>query len=89
MTTCSVLRKDARSTDAFVESEMYREIISKKFANLMELPMKENPILQMRINIINSTYVLLDTDEVLNGYHLEHFDVAKVSNEYLAFLSMI
>lgn len=81
--------KDSKSTEAFLESEMYREVISKKFANLMELPMKENPILQMRINIINSTYILLDTDEVLNGYHLEHFDITRVSNEYLAFLSMI
>lgn len=83
------LIKDAKSTDSFVESEMYQEVISKKFANLMELPVRENPILQMRINIINSNYVLLDMDPKINGYHLEHIDVSAVSSEYLAFLSMI
>ena len=83
------IAKDIRSNEAFVSSEMYREIISKKFSNIMELPMKENPILQMRINILNSTYKLVDFDEKINGYNLTNIDAAAVSDEYLAFLSMI
>ena len=83
------LIKDAKSIESFQDAEMYRKVISKKFANLMELPMKENPIMQMRTNIINSTYVLLDMDPEINGFRLEHLDVAAVSSEYLTFLSMI
>ena len=81
--------KDIKSTEAFVGAELYQKVISKKFANVMELPMKENPILQMRVDIINSTYTLVDMDEQINGYNLEHLDAAAISAEYLVFLSMI
>ena len=81
--------KDAKSTEAFVTTELWTEVVSKKFANVMELPMKENPILQTRIDLINSSYILVDFDETIRDYRLDHIDASAVSAEYLLFLAMI
>lgn len=83
------MAKDLRSTESFVASPVYKEIISKKFSYLMELPVKDNPILNTRLDLINSSYVLVDFDEKINGYKIEHVDDAAVSDEYLSFLAMI
>ena len=55
----------------------------------MELPIKENPIVQTRLNIINSSYVLVDFNPSINEYKIEHIDEVAVSDELLAFLAMI
>ena len=81
--------KDIRATEAFVNADGYKEVVCKKFANVLALPVKENPILQMRALLLNSIYILLDFDKQINGYRLEHFDTDAVSSEYLQFLSMI
>ena len=81
--------RDLKSTESFVNAETYKKVVATKFRNILELPLKENPILQTRIDIINSSYVLLDTDEKINGYQLDHIDANAVSAEYLMFLSMI
>ena len=75
--------------DEVTASQEWKQIIVPKYSNLMELEMKDNPLLKMLCLMINSAYVLVDYDETINGYHLDHLDRAAISHEYLVFLSII
>ena len=81
--------KNAKYLENVTKSDIYREIISKKYANVMELGLKDNPILKTLTTIINSAYRLVDFDESINGYELNHINADAVSNEYNLFLSYI
>lgn len=81
--------KNGKYMERISSSQIYKEIISKKYSNLMELNLKENPILKTLATIINSTYVLVDADPEINGYKLEHLDQDAIADEYLLFLSII
>ena len=81
--------KNNKFMESIVSSEIYQEIISKKFSYVMELGLKENPVLKTLVAIINSTFELVDFEPEINSYKLEHLDQAAVANEYLLFLSII
>ncbi len=81
--------KNGKYIERIENSQIYKEIISKKYSNLMELNIKENPILKPLATIINSTYTLVDADPEINGYKLEHLDQDAIADEYLLFLSII
>lgn len=83
------LIKNTRFIDEFTSSAMYREIVSKKYSYLMELGLKDNPILKPLFNMINSIYILVDFDPEIDGYKLEHIDRTALASDFLYFLSMI
>ena len=81
--------KNGKYMERITSSKVYQEIVSKKYSNLMELGLKENPILKTLGTIVNSTFTLVDYDPDINGYKLEHLDQDAVADEYLLFLSII
>ena len=81
--------KNGKYMDRIVSSKVYQEIVSRKYSNLMELGLKENPILKTLGTVINSTFTLVDYDPDINGYKLEHLDQDAIADEYLLFLSII
>ena len=83
------LIKNGKYVERITSSQIYKEVISKKYSYLMELGMKENPILTTFSNIINSTFTLVDYEPDINGYKLEHIDHDAIADEYLLFLSII
>ena len=83
------LIKNTKFMDEITNSQEWKQIIVPKYANLMELEMKDNPLLKMLCTMINSAYVLVDYDPTINGYNLDHLDRAAISHEYLVFLSII
>ena len=83
------LIKNGKYVERITSSQIYKEVISKKYSYLMELGMKENPILTTFSNIINSTFTLVDYEPEINGYKLEHIDHDAIADEYLLFLSII
>ena len=83
------LIKNGKYMERITSSKVYQEIISRKYSNLMELGLKENPILKTLSVIVNSTFTLVDNDPSINGYKLEHLDQDAIADEYLLFLSII
>lgn len=81
--------KNARFLEKVTSSQIYQDIIAKKYSNLMELGMKDNPLLKPLSTIINSTYTLVDFDPEMNGKHIENIDQTEVANDYIRFLSII
>lgn len=81
--------KTAKYLENVLNSTSYKEIVSKKFAYISELNMKDNPILRPLKTILNSVYKLVDYDDVINGYELNHINADAVSDEYILFLSYI
>lgn len=81
--------KNSKFMDEITSSSIYKEIISKKYSYILELGMKDNPLLKVLSSIINSTFTLVDFDKEIDGYQLEHIDREAIANEYLLFLSII
>ena len=75
--------------ERITSSNVYKEIVSRKYSNIVELGMKENPILKTLETIINSVFTLVDYEPEINGYKLEHLDRDAIADEYLLFLSII
>jgi hypothetical protein len=81
--------KNSKFMERVTSSQLYKEIVSKKYSYVMELGLKENPVLKTLASIINSTFTLVDFDDTVNNYKLEHLDQDAIANEYLLFLSII
>lgn len=81
--------KNSKFLESLTASKIYKDIISKKYSNLMELDLKENPIIKPLASMINGAYELVDYDPRINGYRLEHIDQKMISNDYMLFLSII
>ena len=81
--------KNSKYMEEITTSDIYKEIVSKKYSYIMELGMKDNPLLKTLASIVNSTFTLVDYDKSINEYQLEHLDRAAIANEYLLFLSII
>lgn len=81
--------KNNKYMERVTSSQVYKEIVSRKYSNLLELGLKDNPILKTLATIINSTFTLVDYEPDINGYKLEHLDQDAIADEYLLFLSII
>lgn len=83
------LIKNAQFIEKVTSSQVYREAVAKKYGAMLELNMKENPLLKPLTNIINSSYELVDFDPEINGIRIDHVDQDAVADEYNLFLSII
>ena len=83
------LIKNAQFIEKVTSSQVYREAVAKKYGAILELDMKENPLLKPLTMIINSSYELVDFDSEINGVIIEHIDQDAVADEYNLFLSII
>lgn len=83
------LIKNSQFIEKVTSSQVYKEAIAKKYAALLELNMKENPLLKPLTSMINSSYELVDFDPEVNGIVIEHIDQDAVADEYNLFLSII
>lgn len=83
------LIKNSQFIEKVTTSQVYKEAIAKKYHAIMELGMKENPLLKPLTTIINSAYELVDFDPEINGVTIEHIDQDAVADEYSLFLSII
>lgn len=81
--------KNAKLIERITSSNIYQQIIKKKYSYVFELQSKEDPILKMLSNIINCSYEFVDMNEEINGYKLTDIDMDDIVNEFLQFLSII
>lgn len=81
--------KNTRFQEKYESSDVYKNVVEKKFRYISEIAPKENPIQKKLSTIINSTFTLVDYDEELNGRILTDIPVDTIMDEYYTFLSII
>lgn len=81
--------KNTRFQEKYESSDVYKNVVEKKFRYISEIAPKENPIQKKLSTIINSTFTLVDYDEEINGRILTDIPVDTIMDEYYTFLSII
>ena len=81
--------KNTRFQEKYESSDVYKNVVEKKFRYISEIAPKENPIQKKLSTIINSTFTLVDYDEEINGRILTDIPVDTIMDEYHTFLSII
>jgi hypothetical protein len=81
--------KNVKFIEEMSNSNIYNQIISKKFRYIKELDPKEDPILKTLSTIINCTFEFIDIDPNINGYILSNVEPNDIKSEFLTFLSDI
>ena len=83
------LANNSKFIDEIMSSQEWKQIIEVKFGNIFELGLKDNPIIKTLCNMLSSAYVLVDYDQKIDGYKLDHCDKQALSHEYLMYLTII
>ena len=81
--------KNTRFQEKYESSDVYRNVIEKKFRFINEIAPKENPIQKKLSTIINSSFVFVDFDPEIDGRVLTDVPIDTVMDEYYTFLSII
>ncbi len=81
--------KNSKFIEKFVSSSVYENIISTKFKYIKELNAKEDPIVKKLSTIINSTFIFVDYDSLIDGYEYKDVNTDIIIDEFLLFLSII
>lgn len=81
--------KNTRFQEKYESSDVYKNVVERKFRYISEIAPKENPIQKKLSTIINSTFTLVDYDEEINGRILTDIPVDTIMDEYYIFLSII
>lgn len=80
--------KNAKFTEMFESTDVYKNVIEPKYRYVRELNTKEDPIYKCPSMIINSTFILVDPDPKINGTVVTDIPNAKLCYEYQTFLSI-
>lgn len=81
--------KNSKFLESIFTSNIYTNIIAKKYEYITELDAKENPFIKYLSSIINSVFTLVDTNPEINGKVLDDLPMVDISMEFLMFLSII
>lgn len=81
--------KNTKFLDSVTATTAYQDLISKKFKYAIEINPKNNVILKTLSTIINSSFILIDTNERINNLPLDDFDTDRLKDEFFSFLYII
>ena len=80
--------KNVKFLEKFRESSIYTGILKTKYRYIAELRLKEDPIIKLLSTMLNSTFVLVDTNPDINGRVADNFNPDILSSEFMLFLSI-
>lgn len=81
--------RNGKFKEKFQSSTVYQDIIKEKFKYIIELNPKEDIIIKKLSTIINSSFVVVDTNPEFNGLTINELGMDAIINEFLIFLSII
>lgn len=81
--------KNGKFVNKITSSDVWKQIIEEKFKYVRQVNVKEDLLIKKLSTIINSSFIIIDENEELNGQKMDNISLDKIINEFLKFLVIV